>query len=132
MGNKAPNGKGGGIWSTELPWTKKPLITDCIIYGNEALSDSEIWTDHPFYPPLYCCIKNWLGTGTGNISDDPIFEQGSFGKYYLKDDPTIKSQCIDAGSQTASNAGLDNRTTTAKKGSIYTTDVDLGYHYLKC
>jgi len=130
--NKAPNGDGGGIWSTTQPGVKMPDIIDCIIYGNVAISDPEIWTDHPLYPPLYCCIKNWSGTGTGNISDDPMLEQGPFGKYYLKDDPTIKSQCIDAGSQTASIAGLDNRTTTAKKGSIDKMDVDLGYHYLKC
>jgi hypothetical protein len=132
VNNKATNGKGGGIWSTTQPGGKMPDITDCIIYNNVANSDLEIWTDHQTHPPLYCCIKNWSITGTGNISDNPMFEQGPFGKYYLKDDPTIKSQCIDAGSQTASIAGLDNRTTTAKKGSIDKMDVDLGYHYLKC
>jgi putative cofactor-binding repeat protein len=132
VNNEAPNGEGGGIWSTIQPGGKMPDITDCIIYSNVAISHPEIWTDHPLHPPLYCCIKNWSGTGTGNISYDPMFEQGPFGKYYLKDDIKIKSQCIDAGSQTAPKAGLDNRTSIAKKGSVDTNMVDLGYHYLKC
>jgi hypothetical protein len=130
--NEAPNGKGGGFWSTQLPGLKIPTITDCIIYDNVTPTkiDSEIWTDHPLVPPLFCCIKNWTAGGTGNISNNPLFEKGPFGKYYLEDNPTNKSPCLDSGSQTASNAGLDNRTTITKKGSIDINIVDMGYHYL--
>lgn len=128
--NKAPHGKGGGFWSTQSPGLHMPDIMDCIIYYNAALNDSEIWTDHPSKPPLFCCISNWSGGGTGNISDDPTFESGSFGDYYLKDNSTSKSPCIDSGSQTASKAGLADRTTTTKKGSVDKNIVDLGYHYL--
>jgi parallel beta-helix repeat protein len=130
--NEAPNGTGGGFWSTQLPGMHIPDIRDCIIYNNVASTsnDSEIWTDHSFKPPLFCCIKNWSGGGTGNISDDPIFENGPFGDYYLKDNSTSKSPCIDSGSQTASKAGLADRTTTTKKGSVDKNIVDLGYHYL--
>jgi hypothetical protein len=49
---------------------------------------------------------------------------GTFGSYYLASD----SQCIDAGSDTAENLGLDGKTTSATD----TPDsgvVDLGYHY---
>ncbi len=62
--------------------------------------------------------------GQGNIQNDPMFVEGPLGDYYLHPD----SPCIDAGSQSASAAGLPNRTTQAD-GTPDTGQVDMGFHY---
>jgi hypothetical protein len=76
---------GGGL--TQCQGT----IRNCILWRSSLLDCST---------PSYCCIKDWTGGGTGNISDDPQF-------VYLPNqyvDPTIwdlhlqpTSPCIDAG-----------------------------------
>ena len=62
--------------------------------------------------------------GTGNINGDPLF----IGDYFLE----AESPCIDAGSQTAEEAGLsDPYTTRIEEGIVDSNDVDMGYHHLK-
>jgi len=71
----------------------------------------------------YCCIEDDDG-GEGIIHDDPMFVSGPLGNFYLHP----LSPCIDAGSRTAEEAGLSNRTTQAD-GTPDTGIVDMGYHY---
>jgi len=53
-----------------------------------------------------------------------MFVSGPQGEYYLDPD----SPCIDAGSRSASEAGLSDRTTQAD-GKPDTGTVDMGFHY---
>lgn len=62
---------------------------NCIIWQNSAPLDSQ---GSP-RSPEYCCIQDWTGGGTGNISEDPLFSCPSRGDFHLKAD----SPCIDAG-----------------------------------
>ena len=93
-----------------------PTIQNCIIWSN----GDELWN----CTATYCCIGDPDNHGVGNISDDPLFVPGPLGSYYL--DPTSSS--IDAGSVSATDAGLSNYTTQAD-GSPDTGQVDLGFHY---
>lgn len=95
--------------------SSEPIIIDCIIWGNgDDLSNCSA---------TYCCIEDG-DAGVGNIHDEPQFVVGPFGDYYLA--PT--SPCVNMGSQSAVNAGLDERTTQAD-GTLDTGTVDMGYHY---
>ena len=102
---------GGGIYCYE----SSPTIMDCIIWGNgdDLLNCST----------TYCCIQDDDG-GEGNIHEDPMFVIGPLGEYYLHPD----SPCIEAGSRSAAEAGLSDRTTQAD-GTPDTGTVDMGFHY---
>ena len=102
---------GGGISS----YDSSPTIVDCIVWGNGDDLDECSGT--------YCCIED-DDPGEGNIHEDPIFVSAPFGDYYLN--PT--SPCIDAGSQSAEEAGLSDRTTQTD-GTPDTERVDMGYHH---
>ena len=112
VGNTA-NEQGGGICCR---YGGSATITDCIIWGNGRgdLYDCSA---------TYCCIQDH-DAGEGNIHEDPMFVSGPLGDYYLHPD----SRCIDAGSRSASTAGLADRTTQAD-GTPDTGTVDMGYHY---
>jgi len=75
----------------------------------------------------YSCVQGgpW-SEGEGNFRRDPMFVSGPFGDYYLHPD----SPCIDAGSQSADEAGLSDRTTQSD-GTADRGIVDLGFHYPK-
>ncbi|MBN1592986.1 MAG: right-handed parallel beta-helix repeat-containing protein [Candidatus Coatesbacteria bacterium] len=91
-------------------------ITDCIIWGNgDDLAG--------YCSATYCCIGEDY-PGEGNIQFDPLFVIGPLGEYYLHPD----SPCIDAGSRSAIDAGLSDRTTQTD-GTPDSGTVDLGYHY---
>ncbi|MHC4620307.1 MAG: BACON domain-containing protein [Planctomycetota bacterium] len=69
--------------------------------------------------------------GIGNIDADPCFVSGPLGDYYLSQvaaGQAVDSPCVDAGSDTAANLGLDDFTTRTDqfrdKGVV-----DMGYHY---
>ncbi|MBN1593403.1 MAG: right-handed parallel beta-helix repeat-containing protein [Candidatus Coatesbacteria bacterium] len=117
-GNTASE-SGGGIRCASSGCS--PAITDCIIWANSALEDMNLYGCSVL---SFCCVENWDGSGDGNINADPMFVEGPFGDYYL--DPN--SPCIDAGSQTADEAGLSTRTTQAD-GMADTGQVDMGFHY---
>jgi len=76
-----------------------------------------------FCTATFCCTRHEL-PGTGNISAEPMFVPGPLGDYYLHPD----SPCIDAGSQSADEAGLADRTTRGD-GVPDTGTVDMGFHY---
>ncbi len=67
----------------------------------------------------------------GNIDADPCFVAGPFGDYYLSHTAAgqmVDSPCIDAGSDTAANLGMDQFTTRID-GIIDMGPVNMGYHY---
>jgi hypothetical protein len=120
-----------------------PTVTDCILWGNTASSGgNEIYNDHG-YPVISCCdiagclLSGWewdssLGTDEGgNIDADPLFVTGPLGDYYLSQVAAgqgVNSPCVDAGSDTAVNLGMDQlvtRTDRIEDSGI----VDMGYHY---
>ena len=103
---------GGGIYCLK---GSVPTIVDCIIGGNGD--------DLYGCSASYSCIQD-LDPGAGNIYDHPLFTAGPLGYYYLDPD----SPCIDAGSQSAEDAGLSERTTQAD-GTPDTGTVDMGFHY---
>ncbi|MBN1592748.1 MAG: right-handed parallel beta-helix repeat-containing protein [Candidatus Coatesbacteria bacterium] len=92
-----------------------PKVIDCIIWENGD--------DLYGCSATYCCIQD-EDEGEGNIHDDPDFVTGPHGDYYLD----TNSPCIDAGSQSAADAGLDDRTTQVN-GTYDSGTVDMGYHY---
>ena len=55
---------------------------------------------------------------------DPLFVSGPYGDFYLE----LESPYIDAGSESAEEAGLSDRTTQAD-GTPETGTVDMGFHY---
>ncbi len=66
-------------------------------------------------------------TGTGNISADPLFV-GGYRLSHIAAGQGSDSPAIDAGSDTATNLGLDTKTTRTDTITD-TTTVDLGYHH---
>ncbi len=104
----------GGIYSVNWP---EPAIFDCILWdnvGDDLYGCSDV---------TYCCVEDG-DSGTGNISDNPLFTTGPYGSYYL----ARTSPCVNAGSQSAENAGLSQRTTQIDN-TPDTGTVDMGYHY---
>lgn len=68
---------------------------------------------------------------TGNINADPLFVSGPRGDYYLSQESAGQgsdSPCVDAGSNTAENLGLNDKTTRTDSVTDAGT-VDMGYHY---
>ncbi len=131
--------QGGGIYFTD-----ESEIKDSIIWGNTAsgsgdnifimdgvpdvvISYSDIDESTQSISDAFAVINSgdgYYAGANGNLSIDPQFVTGTFGSYYLASD----SQCVDAGSDTAENLGLDERTTSATDDPDSGT-VDLGYHY---
>ena len=101
-----------GIFCWEGPY---PVAINCIVWGNGNSGGHCIAT--------YCCISGTWG-GEGNIPMDPMFVSGPSGEYFL--DPN--SPCIDTGSMSAAEAGLDKMTTQAD-GTPDTGTLDIGCHY---
>ena len=86
------------------------IIQNNTIYGNtnyglyhcqeHPIRNNIIWNNgvgeiYESNTPSYCCIKNYIGSGVGNISDDPGFSDPENGDFHLRSD----SPCIDAGIQ---------------------------------
>jgi len=109
--------EGGGILC-RWRYGPLPVIADCIFWAN----GSNVWDEATI---TYCDVENDTPEGEGNLSEDPMFRTGPFGEFYLAAD----SPCIDAGSKSAVDAGLSDRTTFVD-GVPDTDMVDLGYHYL--
>jgi len=80
--------------------------------------------------------KSWVEElggwdGDGNIDEAPLFVTGPLGDYYLSQTAAGQdedSPCVNAGSDTAENLGLDTRTTRTDQAPD-TGIVDMGYHY---
>jgi hypothetical protein len=102
-------------------------MIDCILWDG----GDEIWNRNDSTITItYSDI--WGGwPGEGNIDADPLFVSAPLGEYYLSQTAAgqpVDSPCVDAGSDTAENLGLDTRTTrTDQVGDAGI--VDMGYHY---
>ena len=110
--NNAAQWSGGGVYGDD---GSQLSVVDSILWGNGD--------DLVNCSATYCCIED-VDEGEGNIHDDPMFVSGPSGDYYL--DP--ESPCIDAGSQSAEEAGLSDRTTQTD-GTPDSGIVDMGFHY---
>jgi parallel beta-helix repeat protein len=146
--------QGGGIYITN---SASPTIQNCTIADNTSnyvggggihvsldssphIIDSIIWNNDSV--DLICepgCGMNVTYSdvgeaiaGIGNISSDPLFTGGAAGIYYLshiRAGQDSDSPCIDSGSTTALNSGLDT-SNTASDGIPDRGQVDMGYHYV--
>ncbi|MCK4292224.1 MAG: right-handed parallel beta-helix repeat-containing protein [Planctomycetes bacterium] len=65
-------------------------ITNCIIWQNTADQGAQLYASST---PSYCCIQDWSGGGTGNISDNPRLVDPESDDFHLQPD----SPCIDIG-----------------------------------
>jgi hypothetical protein len=111
-------------------------VTNCIFWGNtDALGSlNEEKQLEAAGSVDYSCIQNcslYYSFGTGNISDDPTFVTGALGDYYLSQTAAGQgsdSPCVDAGSDTSANLGMDGYTTRTDQVTDGGT-VDMGFHY---
>jgi hypothetical protein len=121
--------KGGGMYNID----SSPTITNCIMWGDTAHIEPEIYNNIFSSPTvIYSNIKgDDVYPGEGNINDDPLFVTGPGGAYYLSQPPdqVSTSPCVDTGSDTAVNLGLDDKTTRTD-GVPDSGIVDMGYHYI--
>jgi len=121
----------GGIYAGNSSFV---AIANSIIWGNTALSGSEIYEDLTSGASVSYSDVQGGGPGPGNIDDDPMFRTGPLGDYYLSQQPCqlADSDCVNAGSGSlavlSSSWGSDGYTTRtdsiADSGAI-----DMGYHY---
>ncbi len=96
---------------------------------------NDLWQNNPNY--------DGISSGTGSISVDPLFvdvdgEDNIFGGDYGNDDDfhlkqisagqATTSLCVDAGSDSASNLGMDDKTTRTDN-VLDSGMVDIGFHY---
>ncbi|MBN2559406.1 MAG: right-handed parallel beta-helix repeat-containing protein [Phycisphaerae bacterium] len=121
-GNRAR--AGGGMACSEY---SSPTLTNCILWADTPV---EILVDSGSPSVTYCDVQGgW--PGEGNIDADPLFVLGPGGCNYLSQTASgqaEQSPCLDAGSDTAANLGLNTLTTRTDEA----TDagiVDTGYHY---
>jgi len=121
--------------------------------GDTRISDSIIWANTPVQWVFWvengavlsidhCNLEGGkagialvggasLVWGAGMIDADPLFVTGPGGSHYLAQTAAgqaLDSPCVDAGSATATDLGLD-RTTTRSDLAPDEGRVDLGYHY---
>ena len=102
-------------------------LTDSILYGN----GDDIDVSGTPITVSYCSIGDGDYAGSnGNITGDPQFVSGLVHGYYLSQTAAGQgsdSPCVDAGSDTAANLGLDE-VTTRTDGVDDAGQVDMGYH----
>ena len=126
-GNQANGGQGGGIYNTG----SSPTVTNCLLWANTALTGPQIYNSGTNSPVVSFSDVQGGWTGTGNINADPCFVTGPDGDYYLSQiasGQAFDSPCVNAGSDTAANLGMDVFTTRTD-GLSDVRIVDMGYHY---
>lgn len=124
LGNSAGQ-QGGGLYQYLGP------IRNSIIWANSASEGPQIHNEYIEIRLSHSCLQDWTGGGEGNISDDPLFATGPMGEFYLSQvaaGQAGQSPCVDAGSMSAIDAGLADRTTRTD-GAADDGVVDMGYHY---
>ncbi len=117
---------GGGIYSGG---GDSLTITNSIFWGDDV-DEIYIEPEDYFEPNItYTDIQGgWAGVG--NIDADPMFVRGVFHDYYLSHTAAgqpANSPCIEAGSDTAENLGL-NELTTRNDSEPDVGTVDMGHH----
>jgi len=135
-------GNGGGICCYD---DSSPTMTDCVLWANTAPTGHEIALYSTSYPSVLTVRYSDVEGGAGeayvesgctldldgtNIDADPLFVLGPLHRYYLSDTAAgqpATSPCVDGGSDTAANLGLDSLT-TSNAGYADTGIVDIGYH----
>jgi len=120
-----PIGYGGGLYSED----SSVLVRDCIFWDNTADNDGQQIYGGSI-SVAYSDVQDGYA-GTGNIHDDPCFVTGPLGDYYLSQiaaGQDSNSPCVDAGSDTAANLGMDIFTTRTDE-VLDAGIVDMGYHY---
>jgi hypothetical protein len=135
VGNSADNGSGGG--GIVLFWANGTVVIEDNIIVNNSADGSSYGGGGIFVSYSGCSLNyndcwgntpdNYAGcsAGSNSISADPVFVDANNQNYFL--DQAI-SPCIDAGSQTAFEAGLNNYTTSYEL-ILDIDQVDIGYHY---
>ena len=126
---------GGGMYCND--YECEPELLNCILWGD---SPDEIAGDTTNLTVTYSDVEGgW--TGTGNIGKDPLFVPISDAPYYLAHTgaQAANSPCVDAGSGSVSDYGLEGTTTCTDgredgedgndDGDPYTGPIDMGYHY---
>ena len=140
---------GGGVYVNAFTWL---VMANCTVTRNEAvcgggvsfewgddsdvISDSVLWANtweqiFGGEPSVRYCDVQGGWPGEGNIDTDPLFASGPLGDYYLSQmaaGQDVDSPCVNAGSDTAENLGLDTRTTRTDQVPD-SGIVDMGYHY---
>lgn len=120
-GNTAYRGGAISNW-----WGAVATIRDCILWGDTAPLDNEIYLNSSTAIVSYCNVQGGYA-GTGNINADPLFVSG----YYLSQTASgqgVNSPSLNTGSDLSSNLGMDFATTRTD-GVEDTAQVDMGYHY---
>ncbi len=96
VGNRAGN-RGGGISGVAAP--SFSILTNSIVWGNQAPSDPEIYAKPDCLRTICCNIQGgW--TGEGNIDTDPLFVESENGDFHLEQapcQPGVVNPCVDAG-----------------------------------
>ena len=131
--------KGGGV----ACYSSSPTIRNSIVWDNSSSIGSELYlgfnssasvahTNISLATPKVNVDSDCVLTpGSGIIDANPFFVSGSKGDYYLSQigsGQANDSPCLNAGSGTAAEFGLDSYTTRTDHASDAGT-VDLGYHY---
>jgi len=113
----------GGVHTSS---TREATVRNCILRNNRT----ELSQSGSSFSVRYCCVEGGY-PGVRNFGADPIFASGPLGDYYLSSVEAgqhTDSLCIDAGSTSASIAGV-NYLTTRTDGAFDSGLVDIGYHY---
>lgn len=121
------------------------VMNDGIIWGNAAVDEGhQVFFGAGAGASMtlnYCCYSNGANDidndfgatfdATNNcITGDPLFVTGDNGDYYLSQilaGEGSDSPCLDTGSDTAANLGMDAYTTRTDNG-FDEAQVDMGYH----
>jgi len=132
---------GGGIYCAD----STASMTNCILWGNTAPDGHEIAVSSTANPSTFTVRYSDVQDGAGEayvetgctldidgtcIDQDPLVVSGPLHDYYLSQlaaGQAADSPCVDAGSDTAANLGLDTLTTRTD-GEPDAGTVDMGYH----
>src|SRR5207244_9274701 len=93
-----------GVQTCALPIS---ILNNCISYFNSAPSGSNYLTS----TLNYCCTTPQPGSGSGNITQDPMFVDRFPGNFRLQSN----SPCINAGRSEERRVGKDHRTQSAQE-----------------